>query len=253
MSFCEELQSAIYDQSIRKQAQKSPITKLVTVFDCLWFRAEIEEAMASPDNSPLRKGRGQSTVIHDKFAQKLRITTQMVRRKKERGRNYQYLMQRSGPGDLLGLGDNAYFLWERHLGKDDVDRLIRFRQKFYPSAAVSSRQLDIVGARAMIKVLDAHGWPYDKLANCRSDLMTHVFRYVSREQLASVCLRVGDKDKVTNMSLLRDQPDSGSVGTNTTDTGNQVVGQQSLSVSALHLPLAPVSEQVNGTSVSLEP
>ncbi|KAL9035650.1 MAG: hypothetical protein Q9214_006483, partial [Letrouitia sp. 1 TL-2023] len=130
--------------------------------------------------------------------------------------------------------------WERHLGKDDVDRLIRFRQKFYPSAAKSSRRLDIVGARAIIKALNAHGWPYDKLANCRSDLMTHVFQYVSREQLASVCLR--------------DQPGSRPVGTNTTDTGNQVVGQQSLaSVSALHLPLAPVSEQVNGTSVSLEP
>ncbi|KAL9609942.1 MAG: hypothetical protein Q9167_005315 [Letrouitia subvulpina] len=184
MSFCEELRSAIHDQSIR--GKKGPIAKLVTAFDHLCFRAEIEEAIASPDNSTSRKGRGRMTAVHDQFAQKLQMTTELVRRKKERGRNYQFLLQKSGPGDLLGLGDDAYFQWERHLGKDDVDCLIRFRYKHYPSAVESSRRLDEVGAQAVIEVLNARGWPYDKLAKCRGGLMTHVFRYVSREQLASV-------------------------------------------------------------------
>jgi len=62
--------------------------------------------------------------------------------------------------------------------------LIRFRNEKFSEVDRYFRDLDFLSARTMLNGLVVYGWTYDELFKCRSDLMTQLFRYVDREQLA---------------------------------------------------------------------
>ena len=62
--------------------------------------------------------------------------------------------------------------------------MIRFRHEKFPEVDKYFRGLDLLSARTILDGLVAYGWTYDELSKCRGDLMTQLFRYVDREQLA---------------------------------------------------------------------
>jgi len=62
--------------------------------------------------------------------------------------------------------------------------LIRFRNEKFPEVDKYFRDLDFLSARTILNGLVAYGWTYDELSKCWGDLMTQLFRYVDREQLA---------------------------------------------------------------------
>jgi len=86
----------------------------------------------------------------------------------------------------------CFLRWERRLLEDDVCALIRFRKEKYPVIDKYFRGLDFLSARTIVNGLVAYGWTYEELSKCRSNLMTQLFQYVDREQLAHGQIRVLD-------------------------------------------------------------
>ncbi len=78
----------------------------------------------------------------------------------------------------------VFVRWERRLHEDDISVLIRFRKEKFPEVDRHFRDLDFLSARTILDGLVAYGWTYVELSKCRGDLMTQLFRYVDREQLA---------------------------------------------------------------------
>ena len=74
--------------------------------------------------------------------------------------------------------------WERKLQIEDVRALIRFRKEIYPQVDEYFRSLDSFCAQIFFDGLVAYGWTYDELSKSQGDLMTHLFKYVDRGQLA---------------------------------------------------------------------
>ncbi|OCK73762.1 hypothetical protein K432DRAFT_312103 [Lepidopterella palustris CBS 459.81] len=129
------------------------------------------------------RGRGRKTVAFEEVAKKTSWPLEDLKNCYKRSRNFMYLLESDGPGYLLELGTGVSHIWQR-LSHDDINLLRKYRQSKLQDVEERSKKLHIVAARVFIRGLVAYGWTYRQLAQCRSNLMIQLGRYVDLEKLA---------------------------------------------------------------------
>jgi len=80
-------------------------------FALLFLRHDIDETVASLKDITLRQGKKKATVAYERIARDLSTTVKALKSDKAHSRHYLSLLTKSGPGDLLELGDNVSNLW----------------------------------------------------------------------------------------------------------------------------------------------
>ena len=73
----------------------------------LFIRHDIDEAVASLEDTALKHGQKKATIAYEQIARDLCTTVETLKEEKTHSRHYLSLLTRSGPGDLLELGDNV--------------------------------------------------------------------------------------------------------------------------------------------------
>lgn len=76
-------------------------------FALLFLRHDIDETVASLKDITLRQGQKKATVAYERIARDLSTTVKALKSDKAHSRHYLSLLTKSGPGDLLELGDNV--------------------------------------------------------------------------------------------------------------------------------------------------
>jgi len=76
-------------------------------FALLFLRHDIDETVASLGDITLRQGQKKATVAYERIARDLSTTVKALKNEKAHSRHYLTLLTKSGPGDLLELGDSV--------------------------------------------------------------------------------------------------------------------------------------------------
>lgn len=91
----------------RKIQQGSKKYDCVDRFALLFLRHDINETVASLRDITLRQGQKKATVTYKRIARDLFTTVKALKNEKAHSRHYLALLTKSGPGDLLELGDSV--------------------------------------------------------------------------------------------------------------------------------------------------
>ncbi len=91
----------------RKIEQGSKEYECAGRFALLFLRHDIDETIASLEDTTLSQGRSKATVAYERIALDLSTTVEALTRDKTNSRHFLSLLKKSGPGDLLELGDSV--------------------------------------------------------------------------------------------------------------------------------------------------
>lgn len=91
----------------RKIAQQGKEYDCARRLSLIFFHHEVDEARCSVSESLLRQGTSKNTLAYEKLARELLVGIQVVKDDRSYSRSYVQLLKRSGPGDLLDLGDGV--------------------------------------------------------------------------------------------------------------------------------------------------
>lgn len=94
-------------QGLRKIKEGNKEYDCAGRFALLFLRIEFYETVASVEDRDLSHGQKRATVAYERIALDLSITVMTLKSEMRRSRHYSYLSTKSGPSDLLELGDHV--------------------------------------------------------------------------------------------------------------------------------------------------
>jgi len=94
-------------KGLRKIKQGSKEYDCAKRFALLFLRQEFDETVASVEDTELSYGQKKATVAYKRIALDLSTTVTALKDERRRSRLYLSLLTKSGPGDLLELGDGV--------------------------------------------------------------------------------------------------------------------------------------------------